>query len=54
MQRNRRASRDPKRGKRVEIGFLDTGKILRMKRNKVKKSRGFGSNISGIPLKNSK
>ena len=35
-----------------EVGFLHTDKAYWMKRDKVKKFSAFGSNISGIPLKN--
>ena len=42
----RKISRDPERGRRVEVGFLDTDKVYRVKRDKVKK---FSATSSGPP-----
>ena len=47
-----RVSWDPRRGRRVEIGFLDTDKVYRMERDKVEKCSTSGSKTSGVPLKN--
>ena len=47
-----RAVRNPKRGRRVDVGFLDTDKIHRIRRDKVENFSAPGSKTSGIPLKN--
>ena len=47
-----RVSRDPKRGKRVEVGFLITDKIHRLNRDKLEPFSSSGSKSSGVPLKN--
>ena len=47
-----RESRNPERGLRVEIGFLDTDKVDRMGREKVKYFSAPGSKTSSMPLEN--
>ena len=47
-----RESRDPERGRLVKIGFLDTGRVNRMGRMKVKQSSAPGLETACIPLKN--
>ena len=47
-----RESRNPGRGRRIEIGFPDIDKVNRMGRKKVKQFSVPGSKTSGIPLKN--
>ena len=47
-----RVFRHTEREREVSIGFLDRGKVYRIKRDKVKKFCAFGSKISGMLLKN--
>ena len=47
-----RVFRDLARGRRVEVGFLDTDKIYRMKQDKVEKFSISGLKTCGILLKN--
>ena len=47
-----RVSRDAKRGRRMEVRFVDTDKVYRMERDKVEKFGASGSQTFGIPLVN--
>ena len=47
-----RESRNPGRGRRIEIGFPDIDKVNRMGQKKVKQFSVHGSKTSSIPLKN--
>ena len=49
-----RVSRDPKRRRRVEVGFLDTDKVCRMERDKMERFSPSGLKTLGILLKNLK
>ena len=45
-----KVSRNPERGRRVEIEFLDTDNVCRIKQDKVQKFSTSGSKTSDIPL----